>query len=151
MKKISLFLILFLINSGLCFARIGDTSDLIETLYGQPVGQSIQTGAITTVKYQSSLYNISVDYRNGRAEAISYQLVNQNKMSMDRIARLLSDNGVLNLTAEVAPGYSEISPWYFDARTSKKGVINFIVDSGKLKASYFLKNNILLIKSASYR
>lgn len=151
MKKISLFLILFLINSGLCFARIGDTVDQIETLYGRAVEQPIKTGAITTVKYRTSLYNISVDFKKGRAEAISYQLVNQKKMSMERIALLLSENGLVNVSSEVVPGLAEVSPWFFDGRTSKKDVISFAVESKQLTASYFLKKNILLIQSASYR
>ena len=151
MKKIFLFLILFLINSGLCFARIGDTADQIETLYGRPVGQSVKSGAITTVKYRTSLYNVSVDFKNGRAEAVSFQLVNQKKMSMERIALLLSENGLEGVSSEVVPGLAEVSPWYFDARVSKKGVIGFSVESREIIASYFLKNNILLIQSASYR
>jgi hypothetical protein len=152
---LSVVICIAVLSAASAVARVAETEQTNRMLYGAPVKTEEVRGYDKRVTYKTPLYHISILYRNGLAQVVSYTLAEdgeglyrlkgKSKLSIRRLVILLRKS---NIPADSAGGRNV---WYFDDQSTGDGLIGFIDADKRTAADYDLKTDTLTVRLLQQR
>ena len=130
---------ILLINTPV-FARIGETEEACSQCYGNPIKEEKIQDYDKKTSYNSPPYNLSILFKDGKADVINYQMEDKSNMPLWRLERILHDHG-----SAFMGGIRNV--WYIDYKPNQEWQIDFIDRDKNNAAVYNVKNNTLTIRS----
>lgn len=131
-------------------AGVGESEETNRLLYGAPVGMEEVAGFDRSMRYKTSLYDITILYRNGLAQVATYRLGgNKESIFTIRSGKRISIRRIESLLDKVnlpqGAGRMDNS-WYFDGSNTSSDQIGFIDVGKRTAASYDLRTESLTIR-----
>jgi hypothetical protein len=138
MKHFTAAILLLALCSSPVLARLGEDETTAGHRYDDPVSEEKVSGYDRKLLYHDPPYNIAITFKDNRAVIITYQLVNNEQMSIWRIEQILEDN------AKKEGGWKSI--WFFGEVPCGPDEISFINGQKNAVAVYNLKKDALTIR-----